>query len=199
MITENLNSSINTMFLRKHRYYQHKTQLKFSPQISESVIWSSPSNTQTPDWTDYKNETSQGYPHISIPRVHGTDIEVWKGYSKNVAGTHQKWCQKYDWTQPEENITSNWQGQYWQPGQGWPGQCWILPTPSDDKWKEELLNELVDARSNLLDIEGFDSEELNTILEHICVSWHLVFWHLPLSIFRGFLGALPFHPNQIIQ
>ena len=43
-------------------------------------------------------------------------------------------------------------------------------TSTDDKWKEELLNELVDVRSNLLEVDGFDSEELDAILEYICVS-----------------------------
>ena len=42
------------------------------------------------------------------------------------------------------------------------------PTSTDDKWKEDLINELVDMRSSLLEVKGFESEE--AILEHICVS-----------------------------
>jgi hypothetical protein len=43
------------------------------------------------------------------------------------------------------------------------------PTSAEDKWKEGMVKELLEARDNQLQIEGFASEELNEILEHICV------------------------------
>ena len=44
------------------------------------------------------------------------------------------------------------------------------PTPTEEKWKENLVNELIRVRDNTIEVEGFDYEELTEILEHICVS-----------------------------
>ena len=44
------------------------------------------------------------------------------------------------------------------------------PTPVEDKWKENMVNEIIRVRDNAIDVEGFDYEELTDILEHICVS-----------------------------
>ena len=44
------------------------------------------------------------------------------------------------------------------------------PTPTEEKWKENLVNELIRVRDNTIEVEGFDYEELTDILEHICVS-----------------------------
>ena len=43
------------------------------------------------------------------------------------------------------------------------------PTPLEDKWKEVMVNELLEVRGNQLQVEGFDTEELELILEHLCV------------------------------
>ena len=43
------------------------------------------------------------------------------------------------------------------------------PTSPENIWKDSMVKELIQVRDNQLDIEGFDSEELNAILEHICV------------------------------
>ena len=44
------------------------------------------------------------------------------------------------------------------------------PTSTEEKWKENLVNELIRVRDNTIEVEGFDYEELTDILEHICVS-----------------------------
>ena len=43
------------------------------------------------------------------------------------------------------------------------------PTPLEDKWKEAMVNELIEVRGNQIQVEGFETEELETILEHLCV------------------------------
>ena len=43
------------------------------------------------------------------------------------------------------------------------------PTLPSDKWKEGLVKEILDLRSNKLEINGFDDDELECILENICV------------------------------
>ena len=43
------------------------------------------------------------------------------------------------------------------------------PTLADDKWKETLILEILDVRDNQLEVDGFSYEELNEIVEHICV------------------------------
>ena len=44
------------------------------------------------------------------------------------------------------------------------------PTPPDEKWKEAIVNELMQVRDNVIEVEGFEYDELTDILEHICVS-----------------------------
>ena len=44
------------------------------------------------------------------------------------------------------------------------------PTRPEDKWKEGMLKELIQARENNVEIEGFSHDEISTMLEHICVS-----------------------------
>ena len=43
------------------------------------------------------------------------------------------------------------------------------PTLPSDKLKEGLVKEILDLRSNKLEINGFDDDELECILENICV------------------------------
>ena len=44
------------------------------------------------------------------------------------------------------------------------------PTRPEDKWKEGILKELIQARENEVEIEGFNQDEISTMLENICVS-----------------------------
>ena len=61
------------------------------------------------------------------------------------------------------------------------------------------MNELIRVRDNTIEVEGFDYEELTDILEHICVSWHLV-PDLSFSIlFRGFPGEAPVPHKTLIK
>ena len=45
-----------------------------------------------------------------------------------------------------------------------------FPTPDDEIWKERMAIELLDVRANQLEVEGFEQEELETLLEYLCVS-----------------------------
>ena len=45
-----------------------------------------------------------------------------------------------------------------------------FPTPDDEIWKERMAIELLEARDNQLEVEGFEQEELETFLEYLCVS-----------------------------
>ena len=44
------------------------------------------------------------------------------------------------------------------------------PTPPAEKWKEHIVNEIIQVRDNTIEVEGFKYKELTEILEHICVS-----------------------------
>ena len=63
------------------------------------------------------------------------------------------------------------------------------PTLPGDKWKEGLVKEILDLRSNKLEIDGFDEEELECILENICVGKRLVAWLLLLPSSVVFPGC----------
>ena len=43
------------------------------------------------------------------------------------------------------------------------------PTSEADMWKENMLREIVDVRSKQLVVDGFYMEELDEMLEFICV------------------------------
>ena len=43
------------------------------------------------------------------------------------------------------------------------------PSSADNKWKEEMLKELIDVKRNQVEVDGFDQEELDEIMEFICV------------------------------
>ena len=45
-----------------------------------------------------------------------------------------------------------------------------FPTPDVDIWKERMLMELLEVRANELEVEGFEQEELEMLLEYLCVS-----------------------------
>ena len=42
-------------------------------------------------------------------------------------------------------------------------------TSPEDRWKEKMINELIEARSSQIGIERFKNEELENMLEFICV------------------------------
>ena len=42
--------------------------------------------------------------------------------------------------------------------------------PPDEKWKEVIVNEIIQVRDNTIEVEGFEYEELTEILEHVCVA-----------------------------
>ena len=78
--------------------------------------------------------------------------------------------------------------------------AWVMlvyhPTAPDEKWKEVIVNEIIQVRDNNIEVEGFEYEELTEILEHICVSWHLVAWLLLFSLSVVFPGKLLFHQKH---
>ena len=43
------------------------------------------------------------------------------------------------------------------------------PTTVDNKWKEAMVAELLEVRDNQLEVDGFVQEELDEMLEYICV------------------------------
>ena len=43
------------------------------------------------------------------------------------------------------------------------------PTLQQDKWKEAMVSELLKTRNQEFEVDGFDKEELDAILEHLCV------------------------------
>ena len=48
------------------------------------------------------------------------------------------------------------------------------PTSPEDKWKESFVRELLQVKDNQMEVHGFDPQEIDDILEHLCVSRHLV-------------------------
>ena len=40
----------------------------------------------------------------------------------------------------------------------------------DEKWKIDLVKELIDVRHDELTVEGLDMDELEEILEYLCIS-----------------------------
>ena len=44
------------------------------------------------------------------------------------------------------------------------------PVQSDNKWKVDMVKELIEVRENNLHVENFSAEELEEILEHLCTS-----------------------------
>ena len=40
----------------------------------------------------------------------------------------------------------------------------------ENKWKIEMVKEIVDVKSSKLELEGFTTDELNEILEHLCTT-----------------------------
>ena len=42
--------------------------------------------------------------------------------------------------------------------------------PENEKYRVGFIKEIVDVKNNQLDVEGFDDEELEAILQHLCVS-----------------------------
>ena len=44
------------------------------------------------------------------------------------------------------------------------------PTSAEDKWKECFVRELLQVKDNQMEVHGFDPQEIDDILEHLCVS-----------------------------
>ena len=42
--------------------------------------------------------------------------------------------------------------------------------PENKQYRVEFIKELIDVRNNQLEVAGFDEEELEAILQHLCVS-----------------------------
>ena len=42
--------------------------------------------------------------------------------------------------------------------------------PENEKYRVGFIKEIVDVKNNQLEVEGFDDEELEAILQHLCVS-----------------------------
>jgi hypothetical protein len=42
--------------------------------------------------------------------------------------------------------------------------------PENEKYRVGFIKELIDVKNNQLDVDGFDDEELEAILQHLCVS-----------------------------
>ena len=42
--------------------------------------------------------------------------------------------------------------------------------PEYGKYRVGFIKEIVDVKNNQLEVEGFDDEELEAILQHLCVS-----------------------------
>ena len=47
-------------------------------------------------------------------------------------------------------------------------QLQYYPTKDDEKWKENLVLEILNARNNNLEVDGFTDSELDEILQHLC-------------------------------
>ena len=43
------------------------------------------------------------------------------------------------------------------------------PSSAENKWKKEMLKELLAVKRNQVEVDGFDQEELDEIMEFICV------------------------------
>ena len=44
------------------------------------------------------------------------------------------------------------------------------PVMPDDVWKVDMVKELIEVRANQATIENFSDDELEEILEHLCIS-----------------------------
>ena len=43
--------------------------------------------------------------------------------------------------------------------------------PESELWRIDLVNELLCIRGNDLELNGFSMEEINDLIEYVCVSW----------------------------
>ena len=43
------------------------------------------------------------------------------------------------------------------------------PVPTKEKWKVDVLKELIENRDGSLVIEGFDEEELSQMINYLCI------------------------------
>ena len=42
--------------------------------------------------------------------------------------------------------------------------------PRDEKYRVDFINEILDVKNNQLEVNGFHDDELQEILQHLCVS-----------------------------
>ena len=45
-----------------------------------------------------------------------------------------------------------------------------MPVTEQDRWKLNIVNELIDVKWGESVVEGFDDEEINAIIEELCTS-----------------------------
>ena len=47
-----------------------------------------------------------------------------------------------------------------------------MPVTEQNKWKLNMVNELVDIKWGEAVVEGFESVEIDNILEELCINWN---------------------------
>ena len=45
-----------------------------------------------------------------------------------------------------------------------------VPVNNEDLWKIKFVKELINTREGFLDVENFEDDELNEVLEYLCTS-----------------------------
>ena len=45
-----------------------------------------------------------------------------------------------------------------------------FPIPVEEKWRIEMLKELLEARHSVVEIPGFSQDEITEIIDHVCTS-----------------------------
>ena len=46
--------------------------------------------------------------------------------------------------------------------------CSYFPLDGDDKWKVGMIKDIIDAKNDVLEVPGFEQDELETLLPHVC-------------------------------
>ena len=45
-----------------------------------------------------------------------------------------------------------------------------VPIPENEIWRLDILKELLHIKCNSLEVEGFDPNEINDLIDYICIS-----------------------------